>query len=59
MINLSIVKTMTLKVMKIRGPMIVRIPHFTSSYKTLIQVESRMCTEIPTETTIKLYKKMP
>lgn len=28
MINLSIVKTMTLKVMKIKGPIIVRIPLF-------------------------------
>lgn len=50
---------MTLKVMKIKGPIIVRIPHFTSSYKMLIQVESQMCIETPRETTIKLYKKIP
>lgn len=56
MINLSIVKTMTLKVTKIKGPIIVGIPHFTSRYKTLIQVEPHMCIEIPRETTIKLQK---
>ena len=57
MINLSVIKTMTLKVMKRKGPIIVRILHFISSYK--IQVESHTCIEVTRETTIKLYKKIP